>query len=165
MPGFVQHAKSIDPEELRLDVEKRIANLKFNYQVWEKLLPVLKKWDGKKVTKRLQDAVAKDTGYKVYLDQRIVRQRYLKIEDEKSGQNCRTFIGYEDTFDYKKYVEDYSKADQNCKPSYEKLEGGLKVLPELVQEYNRILSDSQRLVELASTHGLTYDFDILCKER
>lgn len=165
MPGFVQHAKPINLNKIRLDVEDRITSLKFNYHVYEKLLLVLKRWDGKKITKRLQDAVAKETGYKVRLDQRITRQRYLEIEDEKSGQKCRTFIGYGDVFDYGRYTEEHSKPDQNCKPIYEKLERARNKLPQLVNMYNELLAASQRLVEDACEVGLDYDFDILAKER
>jgi hypothetical protein len=165
MPGFVQYAKPIDLNKIRLDVEERITSLKFNYQVYQELLPVLKKWDGKKITKRLQDAIARETGYKVRLDQRIIRQRYLEIENEKSGQKCRTFIGYDDVFDYERYTEEHSKADQNCKPVYEKLERARNKLPQFVNKYNELLTASQKLVECACEVGMDYDFDILAKER
>lgn len=164
MPKFVQYAKPIDLNKIRLDVEERITSLKFNYQVYGKLLPVLKKWDGKKITKRLQDAVARETGYKVRLDQRLSRQNYLEVEDEKAGQSCRTFIGYEGVFDYQRYAEDHSKADQNCKPIYEKLEKALNKLPQFVNRYNELLTASQELVKDACKVGMEYDFDILTKE-
>jgi hypothetical protein len=165
MSGFVKFAEPIDLNKIRLDVEERITSLKFNYNVYEELLPVLKKWDGKKITKRLQDAVAKETGYKVQLDQRIVRLRYLVIEDEKSGQRCRTFIGYNEVFDYECYAKEHSKADQNCKPVYKKLERARNKLPQFVDKYNELLTASQKLVEDACKVAMDYDFDILTRER
>jgi hypothetical protein len=160
--SYVQFAKPIKTDELQKDVAERLSGLRFNYEAWEKVSHALLRWDGKKITKRLADDIAKVTGYQVTLSNPCSDQLYLTIRGIR--KECRIFLGYGSPFDHSKFMSDYSVSDQNCKPVADTLEKGLKSLPKLVDEYNNLLNLQQELVKEATKCGMEYDFDILAKD-
>lgn len=161
--SYVQFAKPIKTDELQKDVAERLSGLRFNYEAWEKVSAALLRWDGKKITKRLADDVAKVTGYQVTLSNPCGDQLYLTIKGIRN--ECRIFLGYGNTFDHSKFFSVYSMSDQHCKPVADTLEEGLKSLPKLVDEYNNLLIRQQELVTEATKCGMEYDFDILTRNR
>lgn len=167
MARFVQYVDSIKLKDIQKKVNERIDDLKFTYNIWLEISKILKEWDGKKITKRTIDNLIENTKHKyiITLDNNISNLYYLKISDKQTGSECRTFLGYSNVLDYNKYMNEYSISEQNCKPSYEKLEKSYDKIPAFVKEYNEILIKAKALVKKATTANLEYDFDIVANAR
>ena len=163
--GFVEYAKPIDLEEITKEMEQRKASYWDQYEVITKLLPVLKKWDTKKLNRRLAgQAEEVFPNRRIYLEKTVTGMMYLVIENEVS--KVRAFLVHRSTdlFNYKKFEEDNAIPYLNSKNESERVGEGIKVLPELVEEYNKLLQAHKDLVKRAAIYKMHYDFDILTRE-
>lgn len=56
----IQFEKPLDSKEVFNKLQERIINQQFNYDLWKKVESVLQKFDGQKITKRIETALKKE---------------------------------------------------------------------------------------------------------
>jgi len=162
MSGYVQFAKPINYETIKTDIEKRIANQRSAFATWQKVTSAIKRWDGKKLTKRTTDALTKELGTPIRF-RYVAGMTYLIIKDGEYEHQI--FLGHDNTHHHDLYLSNYSAPYQSCKEDADKLESGLSMLQEFVDRYNALLQFQQTLQTEAEKFGYDYDFDIVCKEK
>jgi hypothetical protein len=168
--GFVQFAKPIVLAEMTKSIQERIDHLQYRYDTFHKLIPILKKFDGKKVTKRLETALKEAfpedrihlryIGSMTYIDVIGKGKEYADKESFFVCYDSEGGIYVEENFSHK-----HNGDIENILECIRRLKQGLIEAPALVERYNKILKEAQVLVVDASTVGMEYDFDILSRNR
>jgi len=168
--GYVQFAKPIVLDEILKNIQERINHLQYRYDTFHSLIPVLKKFEGKKVTKRLETALKEAfpedrihlryIGSMTYIDVLGKGKEYDNRESFFVCYNSEGCIYLEENFT-KKHNGDI----ENILECIKHLKQGLVNAEDLVLRYNSILKDAQVLVEDATKVGLEYDFDIICRNK
>jgi hypothetical protein len=153
--GYVDFAKPLDYETKRRDTWHRIKNMEKQVRLWESLKVPLKKWDGKKLTKRTETALTKELGTEVRFSF-AHGLCYVHLDDE------RIFIGHSLVLDYNKTIEDQQSVYDNCQDTADRLNKGLDKLEEMVDRYNELLKAQRDLVKESKKYAMEFDFDIVC---
>lgn len=169
MGGYAQFAKPISLEKTLQDVQTRIDKLQYRYDTFHSLIPHLKKFDGKKVTKRIETAL------KAAFPEDRVHLRYIasmvyvdfigkgkEYDDRESFFICYTS---NDTYVEEDFTHKHNGDIENILECIKKLKQALIEAPALVERYNKILKEAQVIVEDAEKVGMEYDFDIICLNR
>lgn len=167
---YAQFAKPLTVETEEATVQETINRYLLESELMTKLLVLLRIHNGKKITKRIETDLNKRLPRYRFSIEHIASQNYLNVYREDTRQIEKVlhlFLGYdsESVLDYDKRLENDWQNTLNLRGHAQKLQESLKVLPELVSEYNRLIKDMQALVERAKPYGLEYTFDILVREK
>jgi len=169
MAGYAQFAKPIVLEETLTNLQKRINDLQYRYDTFNSLIPHLKKFEGKKVTKRIETALkAAFPEDRIHL-RYIASMVYIDIIGKGMDYNDKEsfFICYtsNDTYLEEDFTHKHNGDIENILVCIKKLKQALIEAPSLVERYNRLLKDAQVLVEDAEKVGMEYDLDIISRNK
>jgi len=168
--GYVQFAKPIVLADILKDLQKRIDHLQCRYDTFHKLIPVLKKFEGKKVTKRIETALkeAFPDDERIWLRD-IANMTYINVigKGKSYDEKESFFVCYSssDTYVEEDFTHKHNGDIEGILESIKKLKSGLVEAGNLVYRYNTILKDAQVLVEVAGKVGMEYDFDIISRNK
>lgn len=165
MSHFIKYAEPIVLKKIQDKVKEHIKHLRNNYETYKKVLPLLEKWDGKLIGKRLVTYMEKNlTGVnRIRLDTTCTNLFYLKIDI--GDQEISLFLGYNSPYDHKKFVKDYSTPLESCGPAADKLEANYHKLPGFVKRYNKLLEGLKDLDKDATDASFEFDFDVINNNR
>jgi len=168
MSRYAQFAKPIDLEKVTKELRDRTDKYNTDYELYRRVLGVLKTLDQWTYTKRISTAIEKAMpGYSARLE-RIASLINLRVwPSSYLNGEIRIFLGYESEprFEFERFYEREHKSWDLLKESAIKQEKGLERVPELVSRYNMLLVDLKNLVDAATECGFEYDFDLLTRER
>jgi len=173
MSGYIQYAKPVILDEVLRNTQKRIDNLQYRYDSFQKIIPILKKFEGKKVSKRIQTALQEAFPQDhIYLSS-IASMEHVEIRGKDMDYNDRVSfllcylsdhsdkgIYHEETF-----IKDRNGDIGNILECIQKLNQGLIEAPKQVERYNQILQEAKALGEDATKVGLEYELDIVYLNR
>lgn len=164
MSKFIQYYKRLDANVIRKDKEDRIKEALWNYETVNEILPILKEWTGKKITKHIVNDINKKTGlnaqfvfqYGMY-HIKINKPDFCKNESDFSlliGYDTNPFLESPERMDY--YAQCYILEKERA----ENMKKGLERLPEMCLMFNNALNEIKRINEEAKNYDFEYDFDI-----
>lgn len=169
MAGYAQFAEPIVLEKTLTNLQKRINTLQHRYDTFQSLLPHLKKFDGKKVTRRIETvlkaAFPEDRVHLRYIASMVYVDflgKGMEYDERESFFVCYTSS---DTYVEEDFTHKHNGDIENILECIKKLKQALIEAPSLVERYNRLLKDAQVLVEDAEKVGMEYDLDIISRNR
>ena len=160
---YVQFVKPVELGNMVDMIQKRIAHYETSYAVYIRVLEVLKPFEGKQFTRRIETAVKKALpGYRIYQDG-IASMTHLNVWE---GDEKLSFLLCYDSDPYFR-MENFLKHNNymDFPNLVDKLKQGLVMLPIFIDRYNEILKDAQELVVDATQCGMEYDFDFLARNK
>ena len=167
MASFAQFAKKLI---LTDEIKKNEENLNKDVTqlcLLEDSIILLRPFQGKKITKRIETALDKhdpNLYYKIYDTAGMSYLHVYKREERGGTELVRFFMAYHsegNIYDETKFMK--SNSSDTRKESIETLKKCFDKLPSLVERYNKLLDDANALVDDAKAVGLEYDFDIICR--
>ena len=167
--GYVQFAKPIVLNDTLQNLQKRIDHLQYRYDTFHSLIPVLKKFDGKKVTKRIETALKEAFPEDRIHFRYIASMTYIDVigKGKEYDDKESFFVCYasSDTYVEEDFAHKHNGDIECILECIKKLKQGLIEAPTLVERYNKILKEAQVLVVDAEKVGMEYDFDIISLNR
>jgi hypothetical protein len=171
MSGFAQFAKPIILNEMIKSIQDRINKLACRYDLFQSFIPVLKKFEGKKISKRIETALKEAfPKYNINLHE-IANMVYIYIWGNgiEYGNRESFFVCYLESeqglYHEDSFVNKHNGDIGNILECISKLKQGLIEAPKLVERYNKLLKEAQVLVDDAEKVGQEYDYDIICRNR
>jgi hypothetical protein len=166
--SYIQFVKPLDLHDLIVSIQSRVNNYQRNYEIFQKIVVVLKKFEGKNVTKRIQTALKEAMpGYNIYLKS-IASMTNIEVwgGDIEYQNGPHILLCYNDHPIYSEdtFVNKHNSGFADVPSTIEKLKQGLVNAPALVDRFNQILKDAQELEAEAKKYELEYDFDICHKK-
>lgn len=162
----LRHPKEITIEAQTKKVTDRILRYKEELAIVEKVLPIIKKFEGKEISKRIATAIQKEIPeYRVRYNLAYGMYHIEFSRLDKWEKVVGMLIGYESSNAYiqKKVILEQIINFNQCyllnKDRIKKLETGLSVIAELVDKRNKIIELSKELFNMAEAVEQTYDYD------
>jgi hypothetical protein len=162
--GFSRFTKPLDVQVVIAEYKNRIDRYKKFIEFSNKVGEILKNFDGKSYSKRIETAIKKALPeYQIYMEH-VASQYYINIRGNGISyeDKIHIFIGYSDRiFKYDDYVNQYNRLESTIK-SIEQHKNGIAKIPEMVERYNKLLSDVRQLTDDAEAYNMEYTFDLVC---
>lgn len=168
--GYVKFSKPVVLGELVTKLHRRIDSQLFIFDIFHRIIPVLKKFEGKKVTKRLETVLKGAFPLdRVWLEH-IGGMTNIKFIKEGTTNESRSFLlcytsSYGDDpgiYHEDRFINKYNSWVKSIPDDIKRAQQGLIKVPTLVERYNKILQEAQSLADDAAVVGLEYDLDIVC---
>jgi len=156
---MIKYKKTLDAKDLTKKYRDRIVHYREQFDLFQECVAVLRKFDGKKVTKRIVTAMGKELGVHVYLDKSFILTIRLVVSRRLASWSLNLYIKADDTFSFDDFL-DNNKGYSNLKQTADAIEGNLSKLPRLVAQYNKMLLEAQRVSGVANDLGFGSDFDV-----
>lgn len=167
---YVTYMKPLTVSDIAKKQTEYIDSLILRIKYLKKILPILKVYDGKKITKRIETAckalLAEDNTFTLVMDKPYSFGKFqIMIWGGKLKYEARiTFDIGKDNFDYAEFVKDNDIVTLSTNIAM--LHVSISKIPEFVDRYNTILAASQKLVnDSTEYYQLEYCFDIVINSR
>jgi hypothetical protein len=160
----IRYPVEVTIESQTKKVNNRIERYQFQLDTIQRVLKVIKNYEGQKITKRIATAIQKEfgEGYCVYLSTNYSFYEIHITKGNDYDNSVQIFLEYKDhgqTINYEKIVE-----KNQCYLLNEgrlvKLKDGISHIPELIAKRNQAIEILQTLVKQSETFEMDYDFDI-----
>ena len=153
--SYITFANQLDVDTITKKIENRIVAFNTTIENLTNLIVVLKKYNNKKISKRLIATVREKYQY-AYLGNNA-GSTYIHINSESYEiSNCGTFY-------FNKWESDAMRRIDGLKNEIEKYKNIIKnnTIEKMVQQYNNIIDNAKQLDYNAEKIGLAYIFDII----
>ena len=147
--------------QIHAEIDKRCVRYAKSVHVYQTLHECLKKFEGKKITKRLATAAERALGVRVYYNTNH-GMYHLEIAVDGNWQDKFSFlIAYssDPTYTTKKF-EDYCRCYALDVDRKEALEKGKSHVADLVEKWNCAVLALNAVVAEAEVYGLEYEFKL-----
>lgn len=165
MSKFIKYYKRLDADKILQDKKDRIKECLWNYDTVNKILPVIKEYCGKKITKHIANAIQKKTGIEA-----IFRYQYgmyhiniKKPSDLRYNESdFSLLIGYDTnpTLEDGARIDYYAQCYTLEKERAEAMQKGLEKIKLLCTRFNKALDEINQCNQEAEEFGFEYDLDI-----
>ena len=167
--GFVTYAKKLVAEYEMKKNQTDLDRMMTELCLLEDTTILLRPFQGKQITKRIETALDKHNPSMVYRIHRRSGMSYIHLYESKGEGKGRDdaaefFMAYDsegNIYDEAKFLD--RNNIETRKASIEKLKKCFTVIPDFVERYNKILKEANALVDEATKVGLEYDYDIISR--
>lgn len=156
------------PEEVTIEsqtkkAQERINRYKLELDVVKKALPIIAKYEGKKITKHIITALLKEfEGARIWLDDQYgMLHINIATNDIKIGDHVHMLVGFhtsQNTINIE-YIKQKNQCYLLNEERIPKLKAGIEHIGEIVAIRNEIIEKHNLMTELAEKYEYDYDFD------
>lgn len=142
----------------------RITRYQQQLDIVKKCLPIIEKYEGKKITKHIATAVSKEfPSARVWLgDQYGMFHLNVCLEGQSLNDKVSMLLGYKDSRE--NVVMEKILENNQCyllnEERIPKLKAGIDKIPALLEKRNKAIALLQEVFEEADKYEMTYDFDV-----
>jgi hypothetical protein len=147
--SYIQFEKEMTVESVTAKAMEYIKHYEERLTIYRALEPILKKWEGKKINKRLETQVKEALpGFTVYYEPTKLtfwKKEYSERQTFYLGDECDGKL---------------QKNTQECEAALAKQEASLEQIPDLVKAWNAGLEQLKKVNKEAEKYGLEYVIEI-----
>lgn len=160
--AYVCYEKPKNAEKISNDISERITSNKLDLFFIEKVFAVVKKWDNKKITKRIISDLEKDpelSGWNVVYN---TRYGMYHIDIFKQGGHSFSALICYDSWPIVSFgnVQEYNRCHTLNKERNERLEHAKPLVKSLTDRWNAAIEEIKAINAEAAKYELEYVFEI-----
>lgn len=160
----IRYPQQVTIESQKEKVLNRITSYQMGLDIVKKCLPIIEKYEGKKITKHIATAISKEfPNARVWLDDNYgMFHLNVCLEGLPLDQKVSMLLGYKDSRPdvvMEKIIENNQCYLLN-EERIPKLKEGISKIPSLIEKRNKAISLFQELFTECDRYEMTYDFDV-----